>query len=100
MSWKNQVRPAREMSIVKTKTQSITVEKPPYNQLGLGVLGLNAGHHPASRKAVNDVRHRRQAVLVASGSTSCCDDATSPTIAGRITRATASTTGTTTELPN
>jgi hypothetical protein len=57
MTRKNQIGTSWQACAVKPKSQPQSVEVASDNDLGLGILGSNARHHPTSRRPVDDISH-------------------------------------------
>ena len=51
----NQVRLARQFPVMKPEPKAHRVKPAPYDYLGLGILGLDPGHHSAADFAAYDV---------------------------------------------
>lgn len=87
---------ARHVAGVKPITETLGMQRFANRQFRLGALATDAGHHPASRRAVYNVNQRRSARF--------CFFPASFSVAlrmcGAIWLATAFTAGTATELPN
>jgi hypothetical protein len=57
---KYKVRLAGQAPVVKDIAEALCVQPSPYNHLGLGILGPDARHHPASDLDRNDVSHKQK----------------------------------------
>jgi hypothetical protein len=54
---KHKIRFAGELGIMNPVPKSISVKRAPQDQLGLGILAANSGHHAGSGLLVYDINH-------------------------------------------
>lgn len=53
----NNIRTTWQITSMQPEPEPLLVKQAPDQQLGLGVLSPNSGHHPAPGRRVNNVHH-------------------------------------------
>jgi hypothetical protein len=64
--WERQVGLSRYVSWMKPVAESECVERTPKQHFGLCVLAADAGHHPAARLCIDDIRQQFRSLPVLS----------------------------------
>lgn len=61
--WKNQIWLPRQLFGMKSKAKTSTMQIFSNQKFWLGILALNAGHHPAACRFINDINHQASSWL-------------------------------------